>query len=102
MAEQSGTHFYHSHAGIQEMNGVYGSLIVREPREEDVNSKLYDTDRADHVIVISEWMHELAAEHFPGRRVNGTGQTPETFLINGRGLPYQSVIYILHHLITAF
>lgn len=49
---QSGTYWYHSHSGFQEIRGMYGAIIV-EPREEDVIS----ADR-DHVILLSEWTDE--------------------------------------------
>ena len=49
---QSGTYWYHSHSGLQEIRGMYGAIIV-EPREEDVIS----ADR-DHVILLSEWTDE--------------------------------------------
>ena len=47
--EQSGTYWYHSHSGMQEVTGLYGALIV-EPRD-------HETIRADreHVVLLSDW-----------------------------------------------
>ena len=47
--EQSGTYWYHSHSGMQEVTGLYGALIV-EPRDRE-------TIRADreHVVLLSDW-----------------------------------------------
>ena len=47
--EQSGTYWYHSHSGMQELTGIYGALIV-EPRGGE-------TIRADreHVVLLSDW-----------------------------------------------
>lgn len=67
------------------MDGVYGSLIVREPAREDPNSCLYKYDLASHVILISDWMHEQSTDRFPGRIKGVIDQLPDSLLINGRG-----------------
>merc|ERR1711879_510228 len=45
---QSGTYWYHSHSGFQEMTGMYGALIV-EPR----TGEKHQSDQ-DHVIQLSD------------------------------------------------
>ena len=47
--QQSGTYWYHSHSGFQEMTGMYGALII-EPREKDIIS----SDN-EHVVLLSDW-----------------------------------------------
>jgi len=47
-----GTYWYHSHTGLQEQRGVYGSIVV-EPRGEDPVL----SDR-DYVVVLSDWTNE--------------------------------------------
>lgn len=84
-AGNAGTHFWHAHTGLQKMDGLYGSVIVRQPPSKDPNSNLYDYDLTTHVALISDWMHEDAAERFPGRLAVNVGQDPETVLINGKG-----------------
>ncbi|CAG5089526.1 Similar to LCC5: Laccase-5 (Trametes villosa) [Cotesia congregata] len=84
-AGNAGTHFWHAHTGLQKIDGLYGSVIVRQPPSKDPNSNLYDYDLTTHVVLISDWMHEDAAERFPGRLAVNTGQDPETVLINGKG-----------------
>jgi len=49
---QSGTYWYHSHAGMQELTGLYGALIV-EPREADP----IRADR-EHIVLLSDWTAE--------------------------------------------
>lgn len=66
-AGNAGTHFWHAHTGLQKMDGLYGSIVVRQPPSKDPNSYLYDYDLTTHVIMMSDWMHEDAAERFPGR-----------------------------------
>jgi len=67
------------------IDGQYGSLIVRNPPESNPHYGLYDEDLPEHVITISDWMHELSLERFPGRYRSKPGQIPDNFLINGRG-----------------
>ncbi|EFN65085.1 Uncharacterized protein F44E2.2 [Camponotus floridanus] len=83
--KNSGTHFYHSHISVHMIDGQYGSLIVRDPPQLNPHYGSYDEDRLEHVIIISDWMHELSLERLPGRYRTNSGQTPDNFLINGRG-----------------
>ncbi|XP_050514560.1 uncharacterized protein LOC114336593 [Diabrotica virgifera virgifera] len=85
LAGNAGTHFWHAHTGLQKMDGLYGSIVIRQPPSHDPNSHLYDYDLTTHVVLISDWMHEAAAERFPGRLAVNTGQDPESCLINGKG-----------------
>jgi len=48
----SGTYWYHSHTGLQEQQGVYGSLVFH-PK----NGELIKTDQ-DYVVVLSDWTNE--------------------------------------------
>ncbi|AEY01906.1 copper-resistance protein, CopA family protein [Oceanimonas sp. GK1] len=50
--EQSGTYWYHSHSGMQELTGMYGGLIV-EPADADPIT----ADR-EHLVVLSDWTDE--------------------------------------------
>ncbi|WP_181307989.1 multicopper oxidase domain-containing protein [Rufibacter sp. XAAS-G3-1] len=47
----AGTYWYHSHTGLQEQSGVYGSIVI-EPKE-----KTLDYAR-DFVVVLSDWTYE--------------------------------------------
>lgn len=78
-ALEEGSFLYHSHAGNQKSNGLYGALVVR--REE--NSKLYDFDLSEHVVVLSDWMNALTEDFFPGKIT--TSSYPQSLLINGHG-----------------
>jgi CopA family copper-resistance protein len=49
---QTGTYWYHSHAGFQEQQGVYGPLVI-EPREPETIA----FDRA-HVVMLTDWTDE--------------------------------------------
>lgn len=71
--------------GLQKIDGIYGSIVVRQPPSQDPNSHLYDYDLTTHVVLLSDWLHEDAMERFPGRLAANTGQDPESLLINGKG-----------------
>lgn len=81
----AGTHFWHAHTGLQKLDGLHGSVVVRQPPSRDPNSHLYDFDLTTHVMLLADWMHEDAAERYPGRLAVNTGQDPESMLINGKG-----------------
>lgn len=67
------------------IDGQYGSLIVRDPPEKNPYCDSYDEDRPDHVIILSDLFHEMSMERYPGPYRENPGQTPQNFLINGRG-----------------
>jgi CopA family copper-resistance protein len=46
---QSGTYWYHAHAGLQEQRGLYGALLI-----DPIKQPLYQFDK-DYVIVLSDW-----------------------------------------------
>lgn len=56
--KQSGTYWYHSHSGLQEQSGVYGSIVI-EPLEKRTDIPEPD---ADYVIVLSDWTDESPRE----------------------------------------
>ncbi|XP_012258923.2 laccase-like [Athalia rosae] len=85
MADEAGTYFWHSHSGLQKLDGVYGPLVVRPINGTDPNEALYDVDSNDQLIFINDWMHELANDHFPGLLGPNQGQLPDNLLINGKG-----------------
>ncbi|MCO7036286.1 copper resistance system multicopper oxidase [Pseudomonas carnis] len=50
--KQHGTYWYHSHAGLQEQQGVYGPLII-DPKEPEPYSY-----QRDYVVMLSDWTDE--------------------------------------------
>lgn len=51
---QHGTHWYHSHTGMQEQIGMYGALIFRK-REDDSTFRIGIDDLPSIPVVLSEW-----------------------------------------------
>ena len=52
----AGTYWYHSHTGLQEQRGVYGSIVV-----EDSEMSQVKVDR-EHVLILSDWTNEKPSE----------------------------------------
>ena len=51
---QHGTHWYHSHSGLQEQIGMYGSMILNK-REDDKTFRKGIDDLPTIPVIISEW-----------------------------------------------
>ena len=51
---QSGTHWYHSHSGLQEQNGMYGSMVLLKKKDDPTFRKGID-DLPEVPIILSEW-----------------------------------------------
>lgn len=51
---QNGTHWYHSHSGMQEQLGMYGSLILKKKEDDPTFRKGID-DLPQVPIILSEW-----------------------------------------------
>ncbi|CAH0553403.1 unnamed protein product, partial [Brassicogethes aeneus] len=86
-AEQPGTHFWHSHSGVQRADGAYGSLIVRQPAEDDPHSLLFDHDLSEHEVVLIDWDANIAMKTFVSHHHSSGDNKPATLLINGYGFP---------------
>ena len=71
-ARPSGTHWYHSHTGVQRSDGLFGALTVRElpAKESQIRAALSQALRqyrdlpAQHTLVISDWFREDAMEAY--------------------------------------
>lgn len=72
-------------SGTQKLDGLQGSIAVRQTPSRDLHSHLYDFDLTSHVMIMQDWMHEDAQERFPGRLQVRPGQDPDTILLNGKG-----------------
>lgn len=52
----SGTYWYHSHTGLQEQVGIYGSIVIEPKGGEPVKAN------REHVVVLSDWTEERPEE----------------------------------------
>ena len=104
-ARPSGTHWYHSHTGVQRSDGLFGALIVRERpgKEAQIRMKLsqalrqYQDMPADHTVIIADWFREDAVTAYSllesnswfyehtGANPPGRDDEPEEFTIGPDG-----------------
>ena len=72
------------------MDGVAGPLIVRDVS--DSQSNLYTDDLPEHVMFIGDWSNRPGEQYLPGYNNPDITQTPDSFLINGRGMNWDQVL----------
>ena len=54
-ATPTGTHWYHSHVGLQRTNGLFGALIIKEDPDSDfINNGEFEDKPDEHTLVIIE------------------------------------------------
>ena len=96
IATESGTLWYHSHSGFQKTNGHFGGIVVRDAlsSSREFNVHEYNRDLKEHLIVIAEWMDDLAEMFAPGLPTRGLGITPTNILINGKGTKRDVSIFL--------
>lgn len=61
LLKHSGTYWYHSHTGLQEQRGVYGSIVI-EPKDGSPERSELPRIHRDEVIVLSDWTNENPGE----------------------------------------
>lgn len=55
ITQPPGTHFYHSHSGLQSSDGMQGAIVIRSPTSQFAR---------EYVITLQDWTHELATTLF--------------------------------------
>ncbi|XP_071949652.1 uncharacterized protein [Antedon mediterranea] len=89
VADPPGTHWWHSHVGVQRGDGLYGALIVREPRQKEFNSKEYDFDLPQHYMLFNDWLSIPSITISMVSIANGVpSEHSLSLLINGRSHNY--------------
>lgn len=68
---QSGTYWYHAHAGLQEQQGLYGALII-DPK--DVPNYSYNQD---HVVILSDWSNTRPKQILANLKKTGEYYEPD-------------------------
>ncbi|XP_033096094.1 uncharacterized protein LOC117100492 isoform X2 [Anneissia japonica] len=83
-AEPAGTHWWHSEAGTQRANGLFGALIVRQAQSRDTHYSLYDYDLSEHTIIVNDWFNDTFLDNLAECQAV-CSFNPDTVLINGKG-----------------
>lgn len=84
-ADHEGTHWWHSHIGMQRTDGALGALIVRQPMTKTRYGNLYDYDLPEHVMVIQDWDIRTGTSSFNSFHHSIGNNKPKNILINGKG-----------------
>jgi FtsP/CotA-like multicopper oxidase with cupredoxin domain len=83
---QVGTYWYHAHHGVQAADGLVGPMVVHSRNEEGLSGMTYASDR---VVMVSDHYYKsssaLLMEYLASNKENAE-PTPDTALINGRGV----------------
>jgi len=69
--KQSGTYWYHAHAGLQEQQGVYGAFLIDPPK-----SPPYHYTK-DFTIVLSDWSNTPADQILANLKKEGDFYSPK-------------------------
>jgi CopA family copper-resistance protein len=67
---QSGTYWYHAHAGFQEQTGMYGAIVIDPARGDSIQA-----DR-DYVVQLSDWTDEDPARILTKLRIESDYYNP--------------------------
>lgn len=86
-ADHEGTHWWHSHTGMQRSDGALGALIVRRPTVEmpPAVRQLYTFDEPAHTMIVQDWEHVSAVTGFNRFHHSLGSNKPKNILINARG-----------------
>ena len=87
MALDPGTHFWHAHTGLQRGEGVFGSLVVRQPPSREPHTGSYDFDLPEHVLIVNEWQNKPLVEIYTAYHHSDGDQSADAVLINGESFP---------------
>lgn len=65
ITQEPGTHFYHSHSGLQSSDGFQGMFVIREKQQQSVviatqQQQLEQPPVNDYVVALQDWHHELS------------------------------------------
>jgi CopA family copper-resistance protein len=67
---QSGTYWYHAHAGLQEQQGLYGALLI-----DPIKKPLYQYNK-DYVVVLSDWSNTYPEQILANLKKDGDYYAP--------------------------
>ncbi|KAL2803430.1 multicopper oxidase-domain-containing protein [Aspergillus granulosus] len=93
--DQSGTFWYHGHAGLARADGFYGGFVVHKPAPKSTvrglmsrETKLGRAEERDVLLLIGDWYHRPAPEvmaWYMRAGSFGNEPVPDSLLINGIG-----------------
>lgn len=96
ITQPPGTHFYHSHSGLQSSDGFQGLFVIFDPQQpqEEEAALTMKNDKEEYVVALQDWHHELSSTllaKYISRNDAYEGFKPDypypavSVLINGKG-----------------
>ncbi|RFU81929.1 ferro-o2-oxidoreductase [Trichoderma arundinaceum] len=82
--DEHGTFWWHSHSQLQRADGLFGGLVIHEPRPHDANI----ADQQEALLLIGDWFHRKQSDvldWYTSPRSAGNEPVPDSMIINGRG-----------------
>ncbi|XP_046822768.1 laccase-1-like [Vespa crabro] len=83
IATEIGTHFWHSHIGLQRGDGLFGPIIVRAPPSKNWHKDLYDVD--EFTLTLYDWTHQMSTDIFLAHHHSNGDNKPRNLIVNNLG-----------------
>lgn len=87
-ADNAGTHWWHSHVGMQRSDGAFGALIIREPVVDiplQIRQSINNQDSFDFIMMMQDWEHKIGVAGFSSFHHSIGNNKPKNILVNGKG-----------------
>lgn len=87
-ADVIGTHWWHSHVGMQRSDGAFGPLIIREPVADiplQIRHVINDQDSTGFIMMMQDWEHKIGVAGFSSFHHSIGNNKPKQILVNGKG-----------------
>ena len=82
--DEHGTFWWHGHSQLQRADGLFGGLVIHEPRHRNDN----EATRDEALLLIGDWFHRRQSdvlEWYSSPASAGNEPVPDSIVINGRG-----------------
>lgn len=80
--DQYGTFWYHAHDQVQRADGLYGGIVVHDPKEKQ------HADTVENLLMVGDWYHRTADEvlaWYMRSASFGSEPVPDSLVLNGLG-----------------
>ncbi|XP_055302470.1 uncharacterized protein LOC129568512 isoform X2 [Sitodiplosis mosellana] len=87
-ADIAGTHWWHSHVGMQRSDGAFGAFIIREPASDipsQIRQVINDQDTTGFIMMMQDWEHKIGVAGFSSFHHSIGDNKPKQILVNGKG-----------------
>ncbi|KAL7948812.1 multicopper oxidase [Trichoderma barbatum] len=82
--DEYGTFWWHSHSQLQRADGLFGGLVIHEPRQRNPDTPVQD----EALLLIGDWFHRKQSDvlaWYSSPASAGNEPVPDSMVINGRG-----------------